>query len=67
MADAKQLVKEYEAIKAQRGTWENTWQEVADNIMGRGDFTADQPRRSGQEYVQQHAPGAAAAVSAPAA
>ncbi len=40
MPDAKQLVAEFEAIKAQRGTWESTWQEVADNIMGRGEFTS---------------------------
>lgn len=42
MASGKALVKEYEAIKAQRGTWENTWQDVADNITGRGDFTSEQ-------------------------
>jgi hypothetical protein len=42
LSDAAALVREYDAIAAQRGTWESTWQAVADHIMGRGDFTSTQ-------------------------
>ena len=39
---AKTMVREFNAIAANRGTWESTWQNVADNIMGRGDFITEQ-------------------------
>jgi len=38
MQDAKMLVREYEALATERSDWENTWQDVADHILGRGDY-----------------------------
>lgn len=52
MPDGDLLVKEYEAIAAERGTWENTWQNVADHVIGRGDFTTH-TIEGGRQRVQQ--------------
>ena len=38
MKSAKEIVGLAEQYIAARGTWENTWQEVSDNLVGRRDF-----------------------------
>jgi hypothetical protein len=39
--DAKHLVRQWEEIASNRGTWENSWQNIADHILGRREFTSD--------------------------
>ena len=40
MSDAATLVQEYEALKGERGNWENMWQDIAElMIPRRADFT----------------------------
>ena len=40
MSDAATLVQEYEALKSERGNWENMWQDIAElMIPRRADFT----------------------------
>lgn len=35
---AGKLIKQYEAIAGERGTWESSWQDIADHILGHRDF-----------------------------
>ncbi len=46
-----QLKARYEELKSDRGTTENTWQEIADNLLGRRDFTV--VRTSGEQRMQR--------------
>lgn len=36
---AQRLLRQYEELKSQRGTWDNQWQQIADYGLGRRDFT----------------------------
>jgi hypothetical protein len=39
MPDAKEIRSRFDQLKVERAVWENTWQEVADNLLGRRDFS----------------------------
>lgn len=41
MPTAKQVVSLFEQYRGDRSTWENTWQEVADNLIGRREFQTE--------------------------
>jgi len=41
MPTAREIVSLFEQYKQARSTWENTWQEIADNLLGRRNFQTD--------------------------
>ena len=38
MASATDIARRMEQMESDRSLWENTWQEVSDNVLGRRDF-----------------------------
>ena len=50
-AQAKKLLTRWEALKLERATTENSWQEIADNLLGRRDFISR--RTPGERRMQR--------------
>lgn len=42
MPTGAELVRRYDELKGERGTWESQWQEVADEMLGRRDITTQE-------------------------
>jgi hypothetical protein len=48
---AKSAVAQFHQLKNERGTWEDTWQQIADNMVGRRDFSTI--REPGQRRMDE--------------